>query len=157
MKRYAKQLIAELQRLGFDEIWTNSSGFPCYAHPNDPAQQELSINPSATEQAARSVLRRAQRIAGTTPTVDKRRASQVKARAEADRERARTRLAWIQAKQQRLINEHAAPDRIAQANALIAQREDELAAIEGLMVQPPAGGSSHRGTAQPRHRTGARP
>lgn len=156
MKRYAKQLIADLQRLGFDEIWTNSSGHPCFAHPSDPQQQELSINPSSSEQAAKAVLRRAQRIAGATPTVDKRRPGQIKARAEAQRERARNRLTWITRKRDQLLTEHADPRMVAKAEALLAVRERELAAIERLMVQPPAGGNTHRGTQHARHHTGAR-
>jgi hypothetical protein len=156
MKRYSKQLIKDLTHLGFDHVWTNSQGYPCYAHPDDPEQQELSVSPSiANEQAFKTVLRRAQKIAGAVPVVEKRKGSQIKERAEADRERARQRLQWIQQKQQRLIDGNADAAMIAKARELIDLRERELADLERLMMQPAQGGNIHRGTGQARHTAGS--
>lgn len=157
MKRYAKQLIRDLQALGFDHIWTNASGNLCYAHPDDPDQTELSISQGTNEQGAKTLLRRAQRIAGAHPdslAVGKRNAVQLKERAAAQRERARTRLAYATARREQLTAARAEPAAVAAAQALIERRENELAAVERLMRQPPAGGNDHRGTRQPRHYAG---
>lgn len=154
MKRYAKALTEQLTALGFDHIWTNSSGFLCYVHPGDPDQIEVTISPSINEQSAKTVLRRAKRLAGAATVVEKRKGQQVKERAATTREHTRRLLDGSRTQHRTLIEQQADPDRIAEAQRLIEQRERELAAIERLMVQPTQGGNAHRGRGQARHRTG---
>jgi hypothetical protein len=151
VKRPAKQAVKDLDALGFDHIWTNSSGHHCYAHPDDPHQEELLVNPNTNENGAKTLIRRARRITGAPAIVDKRNASQVKERATA----ARQRLQYVRDKHRRLLDARAAPALLAAAANLIDQREQELEAVERLMRQPPAGGHDHRGTGQARHYTGA--
>jgi multidrug efflux pump subunit AcrA (membrane-fusion protein) len=151
VKRHGKVLIAELVKLGFEYIWTNASGGHCYAHPGDRAQTEIIVNPSTDERGARAILTRARKLAGTTAVpVDKRNPQQIKERAAA----ARQRLADSRAARERLLQQKANTAAITRAERLVEQRERELAAIEHLMHQPPAGGNTHRGTGQPRHYTG---
>lgn len=157
MKRHARQLCADLAALGFDHIWTNSSGYLCYAHPDDPQQQELSVSPTTNENGARALLHRARRIARAHPdplTIGKRNPRQLKERAAAQRQRARDRLAYATTRRDQLTANRADPAALTAAQALIERREQELAAIEHLMRQPPAGGHTHRGTGQPRHYAG---
>lgn len=155
MKRHSRELIAQLERLGFDHVWTNAAGAHCYVHPGDPGQTELSVSQSITsEQTAKSLLRRAQRIAGVAPKVEKRRASRVKERAETERERARRDLEAARQRRQRLLDTRADTVTLAEAERLIQQRERELAALERLMKQPAQGGSVRRGRDQARHWTG---
>jgi hypothetical protein len=157
MKRHSKELIKGMAALGFEHIWTNAQGFHCYAHPDDPNQEEVSVSPSINnDQGLKEGLRRARRIAGAHTVVAKRKGSQVKERAEADRARAHQRLQWIQQKQQRLIAEQADTTVIAKVRELIELRERELADIERLMKQPAQGGNAHRGTGHARHITGPR-
>ncbi len=154
MKRHGRILIQHLNDLGFEHVWTNSGGYPCYVHPDDPEQTEVSVSPGlGSDQVLKVAMRRAEKIAGVqASTAGKRRAGQLKERAEAQRERARRRLAFVQAKQQRLCADRAAdPVTVAAVRDLIARRERELAAIEHLMRQAPQGGNAHRGTGQPRH------
>lgn len=152
MKRLSKELVKSLEALGFDHVWTNTQGYPCYVHPSDPTQHELSISPSiANDQTARILLRRAQKIAGVTPHSTKRRASQVKERTDADRERAQRRLAWAREKERRTADQAERE----QLQTLIEQRARELEALERLMKQPAQGGRVHRGCGQARHWAGA--
>lgn len=156
MKRYSKDLIKTLTALGFDHVWTNSQGHHCYVHPDDPTQEELSVSPSiSSDQILKTLIRRARKIAGAETVVEKRKAGQVKERAEADRERARQRLQWVKEKQQRLIAGHADATWIAKVRELLELRERELAAIERLMTEPAQGGTVHRGVGQARHYTGS--
>lgn len=157
MKRYAKELDADLKKIGFEYIWTNASGGRCYAHPDDPAQTEVIVNTGIDEKGARSVLRRAQRLIGALPAADKRRPQQIKERQAAVRDHARSLLDEGRAEHRRLIADGAAPGRIAAVKRLVEQRERELDRLERLMVEPPAGGSAHRGRGQARHRTGRTP
>jgi predicted RNA binding protein YcfA (HicA-like mRNA interferase family) len=154
--RHAKALIKTLTNLGFDHIWTNSSGHHCYVHPADPDQTELLVNPSANEVTHRSLTRRAQKITGTVPATPKRNPRQIKQRAETDRTRARALLDEARNKARQLQQDQADRAAIDKASQLIAQRERELAAIERLMRQAPAGGSTHRGAGQARHQAGGR-
>jgi hypothetical protein len=157
MKRHSKELIKGMTALGFEHIWTNAQGYPCYAHPDDPKQEEVSVSPSInSDQGLKEGLRRARRIAGTHTVVAKRKGSQVKERAEVDRERARQRLQWIREKQQRLLADKADATVIAKVRELIELRERELADLERLMKQPAQGGNAHRGTGHARHITGSR-
>lgn len=158
MKRYSKDAVRGVERLGFDHVWTNAQGFLCYVHPNDPDQTELSISPSiSNEQASKDILRRAEKIAGVSRRIEKRRGSQVKERAEADRERAREQLRVAREKQARLLaQEEADAAELEKVRREVDFRERELAEIQRLMTQPPGGGSSHRGTGQVRHCSGAR-
>jgi hypothetical protein len=154
VKRHAKALVAELAKLGFDHIWTNASGGQCYVHPGDPAQTEVVVSPSLDERAARHIADRARKLAGADkPNADKRNARQVKERAAA----ARQRLQESRDAHVRLLRNRADAAALACAEQLVAQRENELAALERLMRQPPAGGNAHRGTGQARQRTGRRP
>ncbi|HEY5834999.1 hypothetical protein [Streptomyces sp.] len=153
MKRHGKALIASLETLGFNHIWTNTSGWPCYAHPGDPDQTEVTISPSIDEQGARRVLQRARKLAGAATVVDKRKGQQIKDRAAA----ARQRLQDSRDAREQLLQQRADTTAIAHAERLVTQREAELAAIERLMTQPAQGGNTHRGRGQARHRTGARP
>ncbi|MFF7190505.1 hypothetical protein ACFZAR_36040 [Streptomyces sp. NPDC008222] len=158
MKRYSKNVIKTLASLGFDHIWTNADGYPCYVHPDDPDQTELSISPSISNEAtARNLVRRAQKIARVAPVVEKRKAGQVKERQQAERDRARQRLEYVRAKQHRLIEQDADAAERARVEALIEVRERELAEYERLMKQPAQGGNTHRGTGHARHYVGARP
>jgi predicted RNA binding protein YcfA (HicA-like mRNA interferase family) len=156
MKRHSKDLIKALTNLGFDHVWTNAQGHHCYVHPDDPAQEEVSVSPSiSSDSILKMILRRARKIAGAEAVVEKRKATQVKERAEAERERARQRLQWVKEKQQRLIADQADPTWIAKVHELIDLRERELAAIERLMKEPAQGGNVHRGAGQARHYTGS--
>jgi hypothetical protein len=152
VKRPARQLVKDLEALGFDHIWTNSSGAQCYAHPDDPQQEELSVSPNTHETGAKNVLRRARRIAGADTVVEKRNATQVRERATA----ARQRLQYVRERHGRLLTTRADPAQVAAAARLVEQREHELDAVERLMRQPPAGGHAHRGTGQARHYSGPR-
>jgi hypothetical protein len=151
VKRYSKDAIKAVERLGFEHVWTNSKGFYCYVHPGDPQQTELSISPSMNnEQAAKEIVRRAEKICGVAPQVEKRKASQVKERAEVARERLR-----IVRKRKACLLAAAVPAAdLEWMERLEALRERELSDIERLMRQPPAGGRVHRGTGQARHYTG---
>lgn len=153
MKRHGKQLIAALESLGFHHIWTNNSGGECYAHPGDPAQTEVIVNPSTDERGARSTLARARKLAGAAAVVDKRNPQQIKERAAA----ARQRLQDSRDDRERLLREKADAAAVTRAERLVEQRERELAAVERLMREPPSGGNAHRGRGQTRHRTGRRP
>ena len=165
MKRYAKDAEKDLLRLGFDHIWTNTSGGRCYAHPDDPEQTEVVLNPGTNESGARAILQRARRIAGThTPATGKRNAARAKQRAAAGRDRhtdhehartqAQQRVEYVAAKHQRLLAARAEPGAVTAAERLLEQRQAELDALERLMRQPPAGGHGHRGAGQARHYTG---
>lgn len=162
MKRYAKQLVKDLTALGFDHIWTNTSGGLCYAHPDDPAQIEIVVTQGADERAARATLQRARRITGAhAPDSGKRNAAQARARAAGarDRERQRAqamaRLAYVRDKHHRLTaTPGTEPAALTATERLLAQRESELDALERLMRQPPSGGHTHRGAGQARHYTG---
>ncbi|MBM9509977.1 hypothetical protein [Actinacidiphila acididurans] len=154
MKRHGKNLIAELKALGFDYIWTNSSGAECYVHPGDAAQTQVTVSASIGERAARDLLARARKLAGaTTPDDNKRNAAQVKDRAAASRQR----LQEARDARERLLAARASAAEITRAELLVAEREAELALIERLMVQPAQGGNAHRGRGQARHRAGRRP
>lgn len=153
MKRHGKALVAELTKLGFDHIWTNSSGGQCYAHPGDAAQTEVVVSPSLDERSARHLLARARKLAGAVTVADKRDAQQIKARAAAARQRLQdSRDAHV-----RLLRERADAVALARAEQQVEERERELAVLEQLMRQPPAGGNAHRGSGQAAHRTGRRP
>lgn len=160
MKRHGKDLIKQLTALGFDHIWTNTSGGHCYAHPDDPDQTEIVIQQCIDERAARAVLHRARRITGTpTPTTSKRNAARARQQAAEDRERDRTRaqarLGYVRAHHDRLLNTPTAdPVAVAAAQRLLQQRQAELDTLERLMREPPTGGHTHRGTGQARHYSG---
>lgn len=158
MKRYSKDVIKGVERLGFDYMWTNAQGFLCYVHPNDPDQTELSISPSISdEHTARTLLRLAEKRAAVAPHIEKRRASRVKERAEAARDRAREQVRLAQERQARLLaRQGSSAAEVERVRRLVELRERELAAHERLMQQPPAGGSVHRGTGQVRHFSGGR-
>jgi hypothetical protein len=157
MKRLSKDLIRDVGALGFDHVWTNAQGFQCFVHPDDPEQTELSIRPSiGEEQIAKTLLRRAQKIAGAMPRIEKRNGSRVKERADAERHRAQERLRLVRDKQARLHTQQAASAEVERIRLLVERRERELAEIEHLMLQPPGGSSVHRGTAQARHCAGGR-
>src|SRR2546421_379454 len=132
MKRYSKDVIKGVEHLGFDHVWTNAQGFLCYVHPDDPEQTEMSISPSISdEHTARTLLRRAQRIAGVTPRVEKRRGSLVKERAEAERERVREQLRIVREKQDRLLAQEAADTaEVERMRRLVELRERELDAFK---------------------------
>lgn len=154
MKRHGKTLITALTGLGFDHIWTNSSGGQCYVHPGDPDQTEVIVGTSLDERGARHLLARARKLAGAVaPAADKRNPQQIKERAAA----ARQRLQDSRTTHTRLLAEQADAAALARAEQLVEQRERELAAVEQLMRQPPAGGNTHRGRGQAAHRTGRRP
>lgn len=141
----SKELLKSIEKLGFDHIWTNGKGFLCYAHPDDPEQEELSINQSINhEQTSKNLLRRAQKIAKALPKVEKRKGQQVKERQAAERERAQQRLAWAEKKRERLLAEQAEADHIAKIQELIEHRRAELLALHREMTDTPQG-SQHRG------------
>lgn len=155
MKRYSKDAFKGVERLGFEHVWTNAKGFRCYVHPSDPMQTELSISQSMTnEQAAKDAVRRAEKIIGVAPRIEKRKASQVKERAETERERARERLRVVQDRKAHLLTESGSDVELERVQRLVELRMRELAEIEQLMRQPPAGGRVHRGVGQARHYTG---
>lgn len=145
MTGHSKRLIKAIQQLGFQHIWTNSQGFHCFAHPDDPSQAELSVGPSINrEQHARDLLRRAQAIAGALPTAPKRNAGQIKERRADERERAQRRLEWAEAKRDRLIAEKADAAWLQKIEELVEHRRQELLALHREMTESPQG-SQHRG------------
>lgn len=141
VKRVAKQTIAELEKLGFDYLWRNSSGDYVYVHPDDPAQTEVKVSPSLHEHAAKGILARCRRIAGLGPVIVKRRAENVKERAQAERDRAEQRLAWALQKQARLESDRADQAWLERIRELVEHRRAELAALHRGMTGSPQGGA----------------
>lgn len=143
--RASRELFKAVEQLGFDHIWTNGSGFLCYAHPDDPDQTEVSIGPSIkNEQPAKTVLRRCQKIAGQLPEIVKRKGQQVKERQAAERERAQKRIEWAEAKKARLVAEKAEEEHLRKIDELIEHRRQELLALHRQMSDSPQG-NDHRG------------
>lgn len=140
MKRVAKQVIADLEKLGFDHLWRNSSGEHVYVHPDDPEQTEVKVSPSLNdENAAKGILARCRRIAGIAPVIVKRRAENVKERAQAERDRAEQRLQWALAKQARLEADRANEAWLGRIRELVEHRRAELAALHRDMTEAPQG------------------
>lgn len=162
MKKEAKALVKELERLGYAYTGRNSKSLHVYEHGNG---DRIAVSPSAGDHAARSLLRLAQERCGVAaePT-NKRNTAAIKERQATDRERQKAEVAAHRA----LID-----DLLAQRNQMLAgyaaglsgrdiraiedaiERADrELAELVRLMSGTPAP-SANRGTGQPRHQAGA--
>lgn len=143
--KLSKQVFAEVERLGFDYVWSNGQGFPCYVHPDDPQQNEISINPSINnESAARQKIRECKKIAGELPKIEKRKGRQVKERQAAERECAEQRLRWAEEKRDRLIASSANEEHMRKIDELVEFRRQQLLALHREMTGSPQG-NQHRG------------
>lgn len=142
----SKEVLRALNRLGFEYLWTNGHGIPCYVHPDDPSQTEVLVNLSQNkESSARAKIRDLQKIAGELPQLAKRKGQQVKERRAAEREQAERRLAWAEAKKARLLEQpEADTGHLSRLDELIEHRRQQLLAIHHQMTESPAG-AAHRG------------
>lgn len=143
--KFSKQVFDALAKLGFEDVWSNAQGFPCFVHPDDPQQTEVSVNPSIdAEHTARFLIRRCQKIVGQLPKIEKRKGQQVKDRQAADRERAEQRLRWAEEKRLRLLAEKGTAEHLQRIDELIELRRRQLLDLHRQMTQTPQG-SQHRG------------
>ena len=143
--KFSKRVTDALDELGFDHVWSNSQGFLCYVHPDDPQQTEISVNPSMNNEAlARQVIRSCAKIAGRLPKIEKRKGQQIKERQTAEREQAERRLRWAEEKRDRLLAEKATAEHLHKIEELIEVRRSQLLDLHHQMTQSPQG-SQHRG------------
>lgn len=143
--KLSKQVFAAIEKLGFEYVWTSGQGIPCYVHPDDPNQIEVSVNASINnETSARAKIRDCQKIAGHLPKIEKRRGTQVKERHAAERERAQQRLRWAEEKRERILADSADEDHLRKLDELIELRRRQLLALHREMSEGPQG-SQHLG------------
>ena len=96
MANHFKQVQAELERMGFEYVATNSKGGETWAHPN----HSLVIYPGMKEHTHRLVLRDCMKAVGIAQETNKRKVDQIKDRQakqrEIDRREAEKRQAWLE-------------------------------------------------------------
>lgn len=161
MKRYAKELIKELEALGYEFSRTNAKMMHVYVRPGVP---DLIVSPGCSENAARQILRQVKRSLGCADEVAKRNPEQIKARQAAERESAAAAVDRLNRERDDLI---ASRSRLlaGRANGLTRQQvraiekrieetERERRHWESLMTSTPAS-ADHRGSGQARHRSGS--
>lgn len=143
--RYSKEVLKEVERLGFEYLWSNHHGHHCFVYPDDPQQTEFSVNPSINnEHAARAKIRDARKIVGLAPVIVKRHGSQINERLAAERERAERQLEWAERKRQLVLAEQREQEQIRRVEELVEARRSQLLAIHRQMAQAPQG-SQHVG------------
>jgi hypothetical protein len=154
VKRAAKDLIACLERHGYEYDRTNSKNFEVWVLNG----HEVAVNPSMQEGAARSVMRDIQKRHGTAAKPNKRNVSNIRERQEkqrqalrADIEQHRARLDEILAARGRQLDGLglvATEEEIRRITKHIEAREAELRELQRLMSAP---GLDNKA----RHRAGA--
>lgn len=139
MKRAAKELIASIERLGFEYDRTNSKNFDIYVC----GDAEVSISPGIQEHAARNILKSLERSMGVNRETNKRNPGAIRERQakqrdalRSDIERQRIELDSIIARRARQLDGAAAAltdAEIVRIQRHIEGRERELREIEALM------------------------
>jgi hypothetical protein len=86
MSKRDKDLVKDIERLGYAFDRTNSKGFHFYIHEDTGC--EIKIMPGRDENAARGVLRQAQQQLGISTTSNKRNPAQIRERNAAEHARA---------------------------------------------------------------------
>jgi hypothetical protein len=163
MKKAAKALTKDLERLGY--VWTgsNSKGLMAYTHPGG---HQILISGGIHETAARDLLRTAREACGVAevPT-SKRHSDAIKERRARERDVHQRELKQhedlldqLLAERDRMLAGHAADltsRQIRDIEACIERTEREVAKYARLMTEVPSS-ASHSGTARTaRHRAGA--
>lgn len=151
MKAAARQLIKDLESLGF--VWTRTNAKGHFAFTKSDAPDVL-VNPSMDERIARELLGKVCRQLGCVPQTNKRNVKQIRERAHARRlivqaelDRHRERLNATRRPSGALAR--FAPDEIREIERLIADGERELQEIESLMRTAPLGNSARHRAGQP--------
>jgi hypothetical protein len=154
VKRPAKELIACLERHGYEYDRTNTKGWEIWIS----GDHEVPVNPSMQEHVAKSLVRDLQKRHGTAAKPNKRNVANIRERQErqrqalrADIEQHRARLDEIlAARSQRLdgLGLVATEEEIRRITKHIEAREAELRELQRLMSTP---GLDNRA----RHRSGA--
>jgi hypothetical protein len=139
VKRPAKELIAALERMGFEHDRTNSRGYLIFTFDG----QEVSVNQGIDERSARNLLKQVERANGVEQQSNKRNATAIRERQATQRnalrsdiERHRVELDAIVAQRARQLDGAAAAltdADILRIQAHIETKERELRDIENLM------------------------
>lgn len=153
MNRYARDVVAVLERLGYEYDRTNTKQIDYWARGTD----EIALSPSISEHHARQLIRRLERAAGCAPPTNKRHPDAIRARQEKQRKalaeqlaRDRDARARALANRGRQLGGLAAERTNKQIRAIerrIREREQQLRDLERLMAAPPLNNDA-------RHRAG---
>lgn len=161
MKRHAKELVKELEGLGYEFDRLNSKAMHVYVRDGMP---DLIVSPGCDENTARQMLRSVKRRLGCADEVAKRNPAQIKERQAAERDRAAAEVERLRVERQALLRERdgllngralgLTEKQIAAIEARIEANEAEARRWQTLMTETPAS-ANHRGTKTARHRSGA--
>lgn len=159
MKRHAKELVKELESLGYEFERVNAKSMHVYSRGGD----EVIVSPGVSDNAARQILRQVKRRLGCPDEVAKRNPEQIKARQAADRERAAVEVERVERerdalilKRSRLLAGHGSAltrREIRDIEDLIRDKDREHREWLSLMTGVPSS-AEHRGNRQARHRAG---
>lgn len=143
MNRHARDVVAVLERLGYEYDRTNTKQIDYWTRDGRP---EVAVNPSVSEHHARQLIRRLERADGCAPATNKRHPDAIRARQERDRKAIAEQLARDRAERDALLAArdqqlagHAATltnRQVRDIEARIVEREQQLRDLERLMAAP---------------------
>jgi len=158
VRRHAKELVKELEALGYEFERVNAKSMHVYARDG----AEILVSPGVDENAARQILRRVRRDLGCTEEVAKRKPAQIKERQAAERENAQQAIARLAKERSELLARKdaalagrfgLAASEAREIERLIESNDRERREWERLMTRTPSS-ADHRGTGRARHRAG---
>ena len=140
MANHFKQAQADLERLGFEHVSTNTQGGQTWAHPTGHCEV---IHPGIKEHQHRSLLRDCRKATGVKTVTNKRNVAQVKDRQAKQRATARheleARSAWLEARIRDLELAASLRTLTTRQQRTLRERLTELGEIRTLMQSIPGG------------------
>jgi len=142
LNRNARDVVAVLERLGYEYDRTNTKQTDYWIRGTD----EVALNPSISEHHARQLIRRLERADGVCAPTNKRNPDAIRARQEKQRNALREQLARDRAERDVALAERdrylgglareMTNKEIRAIEARITEREHELRDLERLMAAP---------------------
>ena len=155
--KHFRDVEKQLSKFGYTVSHQNAKSAWVYTHSE---REDVAVNPSLSESAARHLMQRLQKIHGTYEAKPKRNANAVKVRHTKEAELAAERLAaerrGIERQRDVYLSRIAGAEltQIDRADlARIERRLAEIRVLERMMKSVPAS-ADHRGRGQARHRSG---
>lgn len=159
-KKHFKQVESALERHGYEFSHRNSKAMYVFMR----GREELVVNPSCAESAARQIIRRLQRDNGTAEAAPKRDAVAIKERHAAERERLKAEAARLDRERADIIAMKDAyfsgagsmltAAEVKALEARVREIERESREIQRLMSAPVTG--AHAGNGRVTHEAGSR-